>query len=869
MSARFRLPKSRMGATLSFVGLSAIAGILATVAVTPAIAMTGAAANSSIGMFENLPTFLRVDNLPQKTTVYAHRTIDGQDQNVEIASFYAENRESVGWDQVAQVAKDAAVAAEDPRYYEHGGVDPLGVVRAAISNVMGGDVQGASTITQQYVKNVLVAQATGLATEEERAAAYEEATGVSFDRKLKEMRYAIAIEKEFSKDDILLGYLNIALYGGRVYGIQAAAQYYYGVNASDLSLNQATSLLAIVNNPANLRLDMPDDPDNGAANGYALTKERRDYVLDSMLEHGKIDQATHDATIAEPIEPSIHDDPVGCGAAGNAGFFCNYVVNVIQNNDVFGASEEERYNNFIRGGYDVYTTLDLDMQDTAQASIDENVPKTRVEGVDLASAASAVEAGTGKIKVMAQNKDFNEAGDAQGENFSAVNYNADRDYGASSGFQAASTYKVFTLIAWLRAGHTLGESLNISEKDYDYSTFRTSCAPNEGGSGYVENDANERGNRTVLQSTETSINGGFMQMGQQLDQCEIRRAATDLGVHRADGAELTVNPGAILGTNEVAPVTMAAAYAGIANHGGYCSPIAIERMVKPDGSDATIPQSECRQAIEAPVADAASYALQTVIESGSATASNPYDGIEHIAKTGTTDANTNTWTTGASSKIGLSVLVGQANPVSDTENEYANLRELYLDSGRAAEARHRIWNPIMTALDERFGGDDFTQPESRFLRGVQISVPDVTGQTLDQARSIIEGAGFTFADGGTRPSDQPVGTVVASDPGGGDTTTRGATVTVYTSDGTEKDVTAPNVVGQPSASAVAAFVGQGFSADSIEFAYTNAGVPGGAAADCRVVASDPAAGSSAPTTDGVTLTLYSSTGAAPAAGCPR
>ncbi|BDI21522.1 transglycosylase domain-containing protein [Herbiconiux sp. L3-i23] len=868
MSAPFRLPQGRLGTTLSFVGLSVAAGILATVAVTPAIAMTGVAANSSIGMFENLPDYLRVDNLPQKTTVYAHQSIDGQDQNVPIASFYAENRESVAWEQVADVAKNAAIAAEDPRYYEHGGVDPLGVVRAAISNVLGGEVQGASTITQQYVKNVLVAQATGLATEEEREAAYEEATSVSFDRKLKEMRYAIALEKEFSKDQILLGYLNIALYGGRVYGIQAAAQYYYGVNASDLNLNQAASLLAIVNNPANLRLDMPDDPDNGAATGYALTKDRRDYILAAMLEHTMIDQATYDATVAEPITPAINDAPVGCTSAGNAGFFCDYVVNVIRNDPVFGETEDERYSNFIRGGFDVYTTLDLDLQWAAQTSIDENVPKTRYEGVDLASAATAVEAGTGKIKAMAQNKDFNDSGDAAalGGNFSALNYNTDYDYGGSSGFQAASTYKTFTLIAWLRAGNTLGDTFNISEKDYDFSTFQSCNGPGS-GTDYIENDANERGNRTVLQSTTTSINGGFMQMGQKLDQCEIRKAATDLFVHRADGTELTTNPAAILGTNEVAPLTMAAAYAGIANHGYVCSPIAIERMVKPDGTDAVIPQSTCQQGIEAPVADAAAYALQTVIESGSATASNPYDGVEHIAKTGTSDGNTTTWTTGASSKIGLSVLVGQAS-LPDGADEYADLRQLYLDSGQAATARHRIFSPIMEALDDRYGGDDFAAPESRFLRGVQVSVPDVTGQSLEQARSIIEGAGFAFQDGGPRASDLAVGVVAATDPAGGSTASRGSTITVFTSDGTLAGAPMPNLTGVPSDDAVEALTDAGVPDGAITFAYTGSGAS--ATNLCQVASTNPAAGSSVNTSTPITLTLYSPTGSAPVGGgCPR
>ncbi|BDZ45756.1 transglycosylase domain-containing protein [Naasia aerilata] len=575
--------------------------------------------------------------------------------------------------------------------------------------MLGSDVQGASTITQQYVKNVLVAQATGLATEAQRDAAYKEATKVSFDRKLREMRLAIGLEKVYSKDDILLGYLNIALFGGRVYGIQAASQYYYGVNASDLTLPQAASLLAIVNNPEKFRLDKPDSETNGAANGYAANKVRRDYVLDNLLKEKKITKEEHDAAVAAPIEPAIHEAQSGCSNAGNAGFFCDYVVNVIRNDPVFGKTAEERYSKFIRGGYDVYTTLNLDLQDVGQGSIDENVPKA-MDGVDIASAATAVEAGTGKIRIMAENKDFNDSGDAaaMGPNFSAVNYNTNYDFGGSGGFQAASTYKVFTLIAWLRAGHTLGETLNVTPKTWDMSTFKT-CDNQWGGTWAPGNDDGERGTRTVLASTAGSINGGFVAMGQQLDQCDIRKAATDLGVTNAQGETPNDNPGAILGDTSVSPLTMATAYAGIANGGVVCSPIAIERMVNQDGQDTAIPASTCRQGIEPDVAAATEYALHSVITEGTATASNPNDGIDHFAKTGTSDYNQQTWTTGASSKMGLSVLVGQATGDAD-------LRKVYLDSGQAATARHRIWKPIMTAIDDGYGGDDFPKPDTRFLK---------------------------------------------------------------------------------------------------------------------------------------------------------
>ncbi|MET0590185.1 MAG: PASTA domain-containing protein, partial [Naasia sp.] len=284
----------------------------------------------------------------------------------------------------------------------------------------------------------------------------------------------------------------------------------------------------------------------------------------------------------------------------------------------------------------------------------------------------------------------------------------------------------------------------------------------------------------------------------------------------------------------------------------------IERMVKQDGSDAAIPASTCQQGIEPEIADAAAWALKGVIEGGSATASNPYDGIDHLAKTGTTDGNTNTWTTGASTKIGLSVLVGQAT--GD-----ANLRQVSLDSGSAATARHRIWEPIMAAFDDRYGGDDIDRPSGQAVTGRQVEVPDVTGLTAADAQEIIEGAGFTFADGGTRSSIQPAGQVVASDPAGGSNASRGSTVTVFTSDG-QSGTPMPDVTGDSSDAALDVLVGNGFSAESISFAYTASGAT--PANTCTVASSNPAAGSPTGQTAPVTLTLFSPTGSAPPNGCP-
>ena len=187
---------------LGFVGMSALAGVLVTAAVTPALAVTGMAANNGISVFENLPGYLDINELSEKTDIYA---VQADGSPFHLASFFDENREEVEWDAISQYVKDAAVAGEDPRFYEHGGIDIQGTLRAALNEyVIGGDTQGGSSITQQYVKNVLINNGVREAkTEEEKEAAYEKATETSPDRKLKEMRYAIALYKEYSKDEIL------------------------------------------------------------------------------------------------------------------------------------------------------------------------------------------------------------------------------------------------------------------------------------------------------------------------------------------------------------------------------------------------------------------------------------------------------------------------------------------------------------------------------------------------------------------------------------------------------------------------------------------------------------------------------------------
>ncbi|WP_084605862.1 biosynthetic peptidoglycan transglycosylase [Agreia bicolorata] len=221
---------------LKLLGASVVAGVLVTALAVPAVSLTSATVSRSVGLFEDLPSTLDIGALSQKSEIYSTNT-DGS--NTLLATVFDQNRQEVGWDEIAPAVKDAVVSTEDPRFYEHNGVDLTSTLRAALKNVTSGGVEsGASTITMQYVKNILVQRAEALDNEADREKAYAEATDTSLDRKLSEMRLAIGLEKKYSKDQILLGYLNIANFGGSVYGIEAAANYYYGTTAAQLTVAQ-------------------------------------------------------------------------------------------------------------------------------------------------------------------------------------------------------------------------------------------------------------------------------------------------------------------------------------------------------------------------------------------------------------------------------------------------------------------------------------------------------------------------------------------------------------------------------------------------------------------------------------------------------
>jgi membrane peptidoglycan carboxypeptidase len=701
-------PASRFGAVasglLGLVTASVIAGVLVAVAVTPAVALTGVAAKQGIGLFENLPSDLKIVPLEQKTEIYAK----SGGKNVLLTSFYAQNRDVIGWSGVPATVKNATLAAEDVRFYEHGGVDPLGIVRATVSNALGDDLQGGSTITQQYVKNVCVQEAERLSTTKAVDAAYDECTDTSYTRKLKEIRLAIGLEKVYSKNDILLGYLNIAGFGGQVYGIEAASEYYYDEPAKDLDIGQAATLISIVNNPDAFRLDEKQN--------LVGAEGRRNYVLGVELAHKMITQADYDKYSTAKIVTKITPPSTGCQTAGTAGFFCDYVVKTILQSPEFGRTPAERLANLTTKGWRIYTTLDLSLQKKAQSAVDYYVPQTP-GATDVGAASTSVQVGTGRVLTMVQNKTYSPTGAKNRTKYSAVNYNVNQTLGAGAGFQPGSTAKAFTLIGWLKSGHTINQEVNGNARSIPQSDFSSSCGGVGGAPWDLHNDENEKGNYTIQQGTAASINGVFASMAEEQDLCEIGNIADSMGVKNGfTGGKIEVAPTMAIGAaSTVAPLDNAVAYATIANQGVRCDAIGIDEVLDTAGKSLPVPKADCRRVQDKQLIIAAGYDLHNPLH-GTMSYDQLYDGKYMFGKTGTTDFAKDTWTMGSTTKVTTAVWVG--NVTGDQ-----NLR--LVDSAHGCNAgneyavmRHCIFQAIMRPADAKYGGAaSWPTPLPQYLYG--------------------------------------------------------------------------------------------------------------------------------------------------------
>ena len=865
-SPRVRTVKPRsaggaLGGIIGAVAMSVVAGVLLTAAVTPVVALSGTAATSAIGIFEKLPDHLNPGRLAEPSTLYA-KASDGSE--VKIAEFYDQDREMVSWDEISQYVKDAAVAEEDPRFYTHGGIDVIATSRAVLQNAAGQNLSGASTITMQYVRNVLIQEAYAIPDEEERDKAYENAMRQDLDRKLKEMRLAIGIEKKYSKDEILLGYLNIALFGRQIYGIESAAQYFYGTSAKDLSLAQAASLVATVNNPSKLQIDVEAN--------IPANKERRDKILNSMYKHGKITAAQRDEAIATPIEPAITPRVQGCNIAEQnfgVGHFCDYVQRYIKQDANFGATPAEREFNFSRGGYKILTTIDLDIQAAGNEAMRAVVPAV-MDGIKPGGASVSVEVGTGRVLAMVQNRPFNNAEDflSQNPGYTTVNYNTDYDYGGSNGFQVGSTFKPVTLTEWIRTGHSVREIVNANGRSVEESSFRASCLPG-GVYGYgaftFQNDqGRQAGTQPVQNVIAQSINGGVVSMQQKMDLCGTFETAKNLGIHRAskqtnpdlstyDTTDLTMVPSNVYGgIDEIAPITMASAYGAFAGDGTVCTPVPIDSITGPDGEPVPFTKSKCHQGIAPEVAAGVAFTLQYTVTNGLARHAQSAFGVPHLAKTGTTDDVLDNWTVGASSKVATATWVGNAEPFCDEWGNCSRVSTMNFGGWTGLMAADQtIWPAMMNMADQKYGGDAFPQPSEASIRQTMVGVPDVRGKSVEEATSQLTSLGFSVADGGEVDSSVAEGRIANSDPGAGAAVPLGSTITLYRSNG--QAVSVPDgLVDDTADGAKSTLKSAGF--DSVKTSCDDSGTDKPKGKD-KVVSVDPPSGTETRPSTTVTLTL--------------
>lgn len=757
---------------LSFVLVATFGGFLAAGLLLPVVAPISLATDTAVDLFEELPEDLEFVTLQEKSTIHA---ADG----TLLATFYEQNRIVVPLDEISEPMQQAVIAVEDRRFYDHGAIDLVGMARALVRNQTTDSQQGGSTLTQQYVKNALIQAALLNDDAAERQLLIErarESDGIEgYARKLQEAKYAITVEQRMSKDEILGAYLNISQFGASVYGVEAAAQYYFSVPASQLNYLQAATIAGITRAPS--EYDPTRNPERA--------EERRNVVLGLMLREEYITQAQHDRGVATPIADTLNigEPSLTCAAANAhayAGYFCDYVTKIIATDPAFGATTAERRQLLYRGGLTITTTLDLRLQELADTAVKEAIPVDDVSGV--AHAISVIEPGTGKVLAMAQNRIYNSS-ESAGERETAVNYNTDAIYGSSTGFAPGSTFKPFTLVQWLKEGHALEEVIDARLRPYEMREFNAPCTGLGNDTWKFGNAEGSGGIMSVLEGTQRSVNSAYVAMAAQLDLCGIMETAKDLGIHQASGADFNIVPGNVLGSDSVAPLTMAAAFAAFAADGMFCEPIAITSVTDPQGHQLPVPEANCRQAISPEIAATINYALARVWQGTASSVGGLPDRVS-AGKTGTTSANEETWFVGYTPQLSAAVWTGYAEGVIPVQHMEINGQwHRYVYGGTISAP---TWKRFMVPAHEGLEPLPFAQPPSTLVQGVKVSVPNVSGLSVDDARRELRAVGFHVDVAENTPwSGVPAGNVAWTDPAAGTQLVKGSLVRLVISAGPE------------------------------------------------------------------------------------
>ncbi|WNM37849.1 transglycosylase domain-containing protein [Micromonospora halotolerans] len=694
-------PRSPLSRLFTVLLAGVLAGLVLAVAALPGGLLGGLAAQAGLGAYAELPDALRTPAQPQRSYLYAN------DGKTLITTFYDVNRSDVPLAEIAPVMRQAIIAAEDRRFYSHGGADLRGIARALVANVKGGGTeQGGSTLTMQYVRNVLKTDPTR--TAEERQAATEQTVG----RKLQEIRYANALEKTLSKDEILNRYLNIAYFGSGAYGVAAASQRYFGKAPADLTLGEAALLAGLVQSPDEYS---PIDGDKEQA------LARRGYVLDSMAETGAITAQQAAAAAAEPLTLHPTAQSNGCTAVAQGhddwGFFCDYLRQWWLAQPAFGNTVKEREQALRRGGYQVVTTLDPKIQQTAQ----KQATAVYGYGNKRALPIAAVEPGTGRVLAMAVNRHYSLADNPAGQANHPNTVNPLISGGASvDGYQAGSTFKLFTMLAALEAGKPLATGFDAPAK------LPTRYASDDEGNcagRWCPANANPDwmdGYRMMWDGFGRSVNTYFVWLAEQVGEDKVVEMAQRLGItFRADSdaafaKENAENWGAFtLGVAATTPLDLANAYATVAAEGTYCTPLPVVSVAAANGEKVDVGQPSCRKVLDADVARAATDAARCPVgqqsaygqcNGGTATSVNGIVDRPVAGKTGSSEQNATETFVGFTPQVAVAGIA--ANPDDATD---------LVGSAVQAKVIDAVARVIRTAVDGK-PVKDFTAP-SRELAG--------------------------------------------------------------------------------------------------------------------------------------------------------